>query len=499
MTISSENRKAGPFAGNDVTTVFPFTFKLFDKTQLQVIFTSAASVDSTLVLDIDYSVALNADQDAAPGGNITYPIIGTPLATGTKLTGLSIAPNTQLTDITNGGGFFPQIIEDALDVATILVQQVIEKLNRAIRQPASDSAVIGELPPSTGRALMYLGFDSSGNPIAAAPVTGSLISVPMQPVVAAVSLASARALLGADAAYIAKAIVTTKGDLVGASGNATPVRIPVGADGRVPMARSADASGIAYVAGLNKVIYGLNYAMGDGAGGGDLVNDITIFAGGAMDATAAYFMAGAQLTKQLDVNWAVGNAAGGLDTGAIGNNDYYLWQIARSDTGVVDYLFSLSSTAPTMPASYNFKRLIGWFRRTAGAIVAFHTYEMEGGGLQFTWDTPPTDVSLANTLTTTARLDTLSVPANFSVVALITMILADGAAGTDAVVTCPDMADIAANGGSLAQRSQVAGVAIYIYGPLRTSATGQVRSKSGVATMDSYTIRTNGFTWARRN
>lgn len=244
MTISSENRKAGPFAGNDLTTVFPFTFKLFDKTQLQVIFTSAASVDSTLVLDIDYSVALNVDQDAAPGGSITYPIIGTPLATGTKLTGLSIVPNTQLTDITNGGGFFPQIIEDALDVVTILAQQLVEKLNRAIRQPASDSAAIGELPPSTGRALMYLAFDSSGNPIAAAPVTGSLVSVPMQPVVAAVSLASARALLGADAAYIAKSLIDAKGDLIVGTANDTPARKAVGTEGQILAVQGAQADGL---------------------------------------------------------------------------------------------------------------------------------------------------------------------------------------------------------------------------------------------------------------
>ena len=29
MTISSEVRKAGPYDGNDVTTSFPFSFKVF--------------------------------------------------------------------------------------------------------------------------------------------------------------------------------------------------------------------------------------------------------------------------------------------------------------------------------------------------------------------------------------------------------------------------------------------------------------------------------------
>jgi hypothetical protein len=56
----------------------------------------------------------------------------------------------------------------------------------------------------------------------------------------------------------------------------------------------------------------------------------------------------------------LGTAAGALDTGAIANSTWYhVWLIERVDTGVVDVLFSLSATAPTMPANYTRKRRIG--------------------------------------------------------------------------------------------------------------------------------------------
>jgi hypothetical protein len=121
----------------------------------------------------------------------------------------------------------------------------------------------------------------------------------------------------------------------------------------------------------------------------DATNDLDIAAGEASDSTNLRIIKlTASITKQLDAAWAVGTNAGGLDTGSIGNSDYYIWLIQRSDTGVVDVLYSLSSSAPTMPTNYDYKRLIGWFKRVGATIVAFHTYETEGGGILMNWDAP---------------------------------------------------------------------------------------------------------------
>jgi len=295
--------------------------------------------------------------------------------------------------------------------------------------------------------------------------------------------------------------LTAKGDSWWATAANTLAKLAVGAAGSILMARPAATPGVAYVAALNKSIYGLTYDNGT-----DAVNDLNINPGGAMDATGAYWMTlAAALGKQSDVAWAVGGTTGtplgGLDTGAVGNSDYYVWLIARSDTGVVDALFSLSSTAPTMPANYDFKRLIGWFKRVAGTIVAFKTYETEGGGLGLLWTTPTLDINLANTLTTARRTDAVKVPLNFPTVAHLNAVIQDAAANVAAWLYCPDQTDIAPSSVAAPLRNiDTAAVNIPAVRALfiKTSATGTVAARSEAGTIDLYAVSTMGFTWDRR-
>lgn len=163
MTISSTTRKAGPFDGNGVTTSFPFTFKVFAKSDLRVVHTTPGGVESDLVLDSDYSVALNADQDANPGGTVTYPLSGAPLPAYYKLTLAGGLDYMQPTDITNGGGFYPQVVENGLDRLTMLIQQLGEELDRAVRIAISDDQEGLDLPAAAARADRVLGFDANGN------------------------------------------------------------------------------------------------------------------------------------------------------------------------------------------------------------------------------------------------------------------------------------------------------------------------------------------------
>ncbi|CCM77131.1 hypothetical protein [Rhizobium mesoamericanum] len=105
----------------------------------------------------------------------------------------------------------------------------------------------------------------------------------------------------------------------------------------------------------------------------DATNDIDIAAGSAASDTSPYYLMtlAAGITKRLDAAWAVGTNQGGLDTGSPANTSYFVWLIQRSDTGVVDVLFSASSTSPTMPTNYDRKRRIGAIIRESAAIVAF--------------------------------------------------------------------------------------------------------------------------------
>lgn len=116
-------------------------------------------------------------------------------------------------------------------------------------------------------------------------------------------------------------------------------------------------------------IYGLTLSNN----AGDAVNDIDISAGECATDSAipTLMILASALTKRLDAAWAVGTGNGGLDTGSIANTTYHVWLIQRSDTGVVDALFSASATSPTMPSGYDRKRRIGIIIRSAGAILPF--------------------------------------------------------------------------------------------------------------------------------
>jgi hypothetical protein len=107
----------------------------------------------------------------------------------------------------------------------------------------------------------------------------------------------------------------------------------------------------------------------------DTDHDIQIAAGKARGDGDAYNLAlAAALTKQIDAAWAVGDDQGGLDTGTVANSTMYaIWLIKRSDTGVVDALFSTSFTSPTMPANYDSKRLIGALATDGSANIIEYT------------------------------------------------------------------------------------------------------------------------------
>jgi hypothetical protein len=163
MTISSTTRIAGPFVGNGTATVLPFTFKIFAAADLDVVrLTTSTGVETTLVLNSDYSVTLNGDQNSNPGGSIT--LLAGALATGYTLVITSDIANLQPTDLTNQGGFYPEVITDALDRATIQIQQISDIGDRTLKIPITDGSLNMELPPAAERANSFLSFDASGLP-----------------------------------------------------------------------------------------------------------------------------------------------------------------------------------------------------------------------------------------------------------------------------------------------------------------------------------------------
>lgn len=158
---------------------------------------------------------------------------------------------------------------------------------------------------------------------------------------------------------------------------------------------------------LQNYLTGLTLSTAGGSG------TFGVATGEATDSTNARVMLLASAYTKTTSSWAVGSGNGALDTGAIANATWYhVFLITRTDTGVVDVLFSLSATSPTLPASYTLFRRIGAMK-TDGAA---HWLAFTQTGGTFIWSAPVTDFT---GLGTASRVSTaLSVPTGAAVEAL---------------------------------------------------------------------------------
>lgn len=154
---------------------------------------------------------------------------------------------------------------------------------------------------------------------------------------------------------------------------------------------------------------------------GDATNDIDFAAGTARDSTSTADMVATAMTKQLDVSWAAGTAAGGrMSAAAIANTTYHCFVIKNPTSGLVDFGFDTSATAPTLPTGYTKFRRIGSIVRTGGAIKAF-----KQDGDRFRWTAASVQDVAATAPGTSAVTRTLTVPLGIVVQADIAVDIAN--------------------------------------------------------------------------
>lgn len=178
MTVPAASRRTSPFLGNGVTTSFPFTFKVFQTSDIAVVVTNTSGALSTKVLNSDYSVTLNPDQTASPGGSITYPLSGSPLATGEKLVIVGDIPYSQTLALPGGGNYNPVALERALDRTEMQIQQVADGVASAVRAPFGETLDV--LPDAATRANTVQAYDADGQPTIQVPASGSAADVLVQ-------------------------------------------------------------------------------------------------------------------------------------------------------------------------------------------------------------------------------------------------------------------------------------------------------------------------------
>jgi hypothetical protein len=131
MTISTYENKIN-YVGDGSTTVFTFVFKVLAENHMEVYLDDA--IQST-----GYTVTLNADQNANPGGEVTFAVAP---ATDVTITLLREVPLDQLVDYNPYDPFPAETHERALDKLTQICQQLDERVNRTIVGPPSSDGYV---------------------------------------------------------------------------------------------------------------------------------------------------------------------------------------------------------------------------------------------------------------------------------------------------------------------------------------------------------------------
>ena len=164
MAINTTTRQTTAFTSGQT---FAFAFKVYEEGDVKVIrITNSTGAEEVLTITTHYTVTLNDDQNANPGGSITLVSSGSPvnLGSGFSIVITSKVTPLQQTEITNQGGFFPEVINDVLDKAAILDQQQQSILDKTIRFPLTQTVGGLEITENAAnRAGKVVQFDGSGD------------------------------------------------------------------------------------------------------------------------------------------------------------------------------------------------------------------------------------------------------------------------------------------------------------------------------------------------
>jgi len=408
MTISSEVNR-NDYTGNNSTATYSYTFKIFADADLKVTTRDTDDVETTLVLDTDYSVAGAGD---TAGGTIT--LLAGNLATGYILTIRRDRPLTQETDIRNQGDFFPETHENAFDDLVMKMQTLAFEIERSLRL-SETTDLAGTVLPAP-EALKWPRWNAAGTALEnvnAADISSTVSTVDASLTLAASQLSVTLPNRKGTAGGTVDAITTTSTPapsgwteglrylvrMAGANTSTTPTFAPDGLTAKTIVKGSNQAlvasdipganfeADFVYNATLGKVVL-MNpaYPVASSVGNisvRDKVRNLIVKVNATnptyqVDVTADEVLlqttAGVPFratTVSVTADITV-SGANGLDTGAEGADAwYYVWVIYNGST--VSALLSASSTAPTLPSGYTYQALVGAVRNNASSnFIAFY-------------------------------------------------------------------------------------------------------------------------------
>lgn len=117
------------YSGNASRTSFPFSFGTTQEVEVKAYITSALGDNTPLVINTDFSVT---GAGSPTGGTVTYPISGSPLASGVTITIYRETDLTQLNDLRRQSGVDSEVWEGMADKLTHIVQEQSRDIERAL-------------------------------------------------------------------------------------------------------------------------------------------------------------------------------------------------------------------------------------------------------------------------------------------------------------------------------------------------------------------------------
>ena len=187
------------YEGNGAATSFPFAFKVWSTDQLNISTTSPKGETSPA-----QGWTANIGES---GGTVTYLHDGAPLPAGWRLAIVRNMPFEQGIDLISASRFDPQVIEDGLDQATAELQQLNEKLARAVIMPATSDKSPEEVVASiySSRDAAAQDATAAANSAAAAAASAAIAAQTVaEAAEASVSAATAQADIAAANAQTAQ-------------------------------------------------------------------------------------------------------------------------------------------------------------------------------------------------------------------------------------------------------------------------------------------------------
>jgi hypothetical protein len=160
MTVETQTNYV-IYTGNGVTTQFPYTFRIPEMDMAQVFLLDATTNSIIRQLNNGEFSITGVSINNYDGGEVTYPLIGSPITSTVKLLIQREAAYTQGLDLENQGGFYPESVEYQLDKLVFQIQQLVRNVDRSLKTPLGVTLPKDHFPISDGTGGVKDGGDAT--------------------------------------------------------------------------------------------------------------------------------------------------------------------------------------------------------------------------------------------------------------------------------------------------------------------------------------------------